>query len=291
MKNILFVLLLSIGVSFVSCSDGDDGGYNPDTAESPYVALPGRKVASLKTTNTVDGRNYSWEHKFVYDALGRIKEVNSEFVHHAKDVHEKFYLCNISSIASYYYNGDELRVDYSVVKIYPEDLMKNSKDSGSDRGVFNKAGVLTKFNTADFVYSGTMLKEAYYDGGIKYYVSRDASGNVTGFKKCDIDENVLSDYNSRYGYSRLPNKTNFDFSGYFGYWGVEQGISAIESPYYASYQLAAFGMFGATSAYLPLSVNNVEDSLSPGTWNLDSKGCPVSYVDPFGRKTVITYVD
>jgi hypothetical protein len=172
----------------------------------------------------------------------------------------------------------------------------NTKDSDTDRGVFNNAGVLTKMELADFVYSGTSLDEAYFESGEKFRIVRERS-NVAGYVIYDIaTDAVKKNFSSKYRYSSIRNKTNFDFSGYFGYWGVEQNMVANRMPYYASYQLAAFGMLGATSPYLPIAVALYDNdgnvtAYEYGTWELDSKDCPVSYVDGTGRKTVIRYVD
>lgn len=291
MKNILFILMLALGSTFVACSDSnDDGGYDPNTAETPYKPLPGRKVASLKTTNTIDGRDYWWEHKFTYDASGRIMEIKSEMQHYEARAGD-YVLCKIYSDAFYYYRGNELEVAYSLKRTYPNDLsIKNSTDSGTDRGLFNSAGVLVRFHSADFEYSGTSLRGAYFDGGVKYNVARDNSGNVTGYVRENENNGEKDDCSGKYGYSRIRNKSNFDFSGYFGYWGVETGIYANRLPYYASYQLAAFGMLGAISSYLPLSVKD-ENGNEYGTWELDSRDCPVLYTAPDGRRTEITYID
>ena len=294
MKNILTILMLSFCATFIACSDSDDGG-GSGSNESVYKPLDGRRVASVKTTNTVNGRNYSWEHRFSYDAQGRIKEINSNFVHYS-EYNARYYLCNISSNAKYSYDGNYLNVDYSVTRVYPENTVMNSKDSDTDRGVFNNAGVLTKMELADFVYSGTSLDEAYFESGEKFRIVRERS-NVAGYVISDIATDVVKkDFSSKYRYSSFKNKTNFDFSGYFGYWGVEQNMVANRMPYYASYQLAAFGMLGATSPYLPMAVAVYDNdgnvtAYEYGTWELDSKDCPVLYVDPSGRKTVITYVD
>lgn len=291
MKNILSILMLSMCATFMACSDSDDSGNNPDAAESVYTPLPGRKVASVTTTNTVGGRKYSWEHRFAYDSEGRIKEINSSFVHH-HEKNAKFYLCNITSKANYHYDGNELEVDYSVSRIYPDEPLMNSKTNDTDRGAFNNAGLLVKMGLADFVYSGTSVTEAYFESGERYEIKRERS-NVTGYIVYEItDDNVIADYSNRYGYSGIKNKTNFDFSGYFGYWGVEQNMIANRMPFYASYQLAAFGMLGSTSPNLPISVYNKDKGIFEyGTWELDSNEYPVAYTDPSGRKTIITYVD
>ena len=291
MKNILSILMLSLCATFVACSDSDGGDGNPDGGNSVYVPLPGRKVASVKTTSKINGRDYSWEHKFTYDAQGRIKEINSEIVHH-REYNYKFFRCNMSSNAKYRFNGNELEIEYSVARMYPDEPLMNSKENGKDRGAFNQAGVLSKFDLADFVYSGTSLNEAYFETGERFEIKHER-GNVVGYVVYDIaDDKVKADFSHKYGYSSIKNKTNFDFSGYFGCWGVESNVYATRMPYYASYQLAAFGMLGATSTHLPISVYNEETKMHDyGEWELDSKDCPILYTDPSGRKTTITYVD
>ena len=73
--------------------------------------------------------------------------------------------------------------------------------------------------------------------------------------------------------------------------------------YYAPYQLTAFGMLGATSAYLPLSMlsrndkgeivkdNDGNDVYLSGEWVRDEAGYPLEFVEETGRKTEIKYVD
>lgn len=292
----LFIFILSLVT--VACSSSD--GYNADTAKSPYEPSPTlRKVASVKTTNTIDGREYSWEHKFTYDAQGRIKDINTVMHHHRAvtfaDV-VRYYKCVITSRANYYYKGERLEVDYTVTREYPDYPDWNTRESETDKGLFNKSGVLSTISSIDFVYSTTQLLKAYSDGGREYTVMRDASGDVTGYLVKDVEsDSLILNKADEYRYSRLRNKTNFDFSAYFGYWGVEQEMYANRTPYYASYQLGAFGMLGATSPYLPLSIKNSDaeggDPYIPGSWELDSQDCPVSFTDATGRKTVVTYVE
>jgi hypothetical protein len=54
-------------------------------------------------------------------------------------------------------------------------------------------------------------------------------------------------------------------------------------------------MLGSTSKYLPEGIIEKDadgrDNYIPGTWELDSQECPVSYVDTEGRRTVITYFE
>lgn len=298
MKKLFYLFAVAACTMFAACSESDD--YNADTAESPYKPSPTlRKVASVKTTNSIDGRDYSWEHKFEYDAQGRIKSINSNMVHHrAVEFADmvRYYLCNITSKANYYYKGELLEVDYVVEREYPEYPEWNTHESGTDRGKFNKAGVLSTFSTIDFAYSTTSLNTAYTDSGREYTIKRDASGDVTGYLVKQVaNESVVLDRSVEYGYSHFRNRINFDLSAYFGYWGIEQEIYANRSQFYASYQLGAFGMLGATSPYLPLTMLGKDEYGNavylPGTWELDGRDCPLSFTDATGRKTEITYVD
>ncbi len=289
----LFILLVSFG--FVACSDSDS--YNADTAESNYKPSQHlRKVATVRTTNTIDGRDYSWEHKFSYDAQGRIKEINTVMRHYTPyefDNIVRYHACNIVSKACYYYRGEKLEVDYSLSREHPEYPDWNKSENGTDYGRFNEQGHLTAFSTLDFVYSRTVLQNAYSDSGIGYTIVRDGSGNVTGYKAIQTsNDSLLVDKSSKYYYSRIKNNTNFDFSAYFGYWGVEQDILANRMPYYASYQLGAFAMLGSTSPYLPFGIFD-EDSNEYifGRWELDDRDSPVLFTDATGRRTEITYVE
>ncbi|MBE6286104.1 MAG: hypothetical protein E7093_06670 [Bacteroidales bacterium] len=309
MKNLFkFIFLSLMTVAMVACNDSDD--YNPDTAVTPYEPVPGRRMVSqVKTTNTIDGRNYSWEHNFSYDAQGRIKEVNSSIVHYRPVPFEnkvRFYKCYITSKANYYFEGKSFRVEYSISKEYPDYPSWNGVESGRDRGRFNSNGTLAKMSSMDFEYSATQLQCAYSDGGYVYKPVRDSFGNVTGYTVLGMmnseSDTVVLDRSRDFLYSGIKNKTNFDFSGYFGYWGIEKGLMTLATEYYAPYQLTAFGMIGATSSYLPLRMivrdskgNVVNDAYGDryhnGMWEFDEKECPVSFVDGSGRKTEIKYVN
>lgn len=307
-KKFLNLLLMLLCVaSFTACSDDDGDGYNANAAVTPYEPLPGRIVASLKTTNEIDGREYSWEHRFEYDTLGRVKEINSYMCHHRLlefDNVDRFYKCYITSNAKYYYRGNVFEVKYNVTREYPDYPDWNTKENGTDEGVFNGSGVLTKFANMDFEYSRTALQKAFVDNGRRYDVIRDQSGNIKGYMLFNsVEDTLLVDRSRDFMYSRYRNKTNFDFSGYFGCWGVEQAIYANRSQYYASYQLAAFGMLGATSNDLPMYTvvrdekgNVVTDGggngiYVAGEWSFDEKNYPVLFVDASGRRTEIRYED
>ena len=311
MKKLFQMLFLSLfAVSLVACEDSEE--YNADTALSPYEPVPGKRmVAQVKTTNNIGGREYSWEHNFDYDAKGRIREINSKMVHYRAvefDNVIRFYRCNITSKANYYFlENNRLSVYYSVKHEYPEFPDWNSADEGRDNGTFNDNGTLASFSALDFTYSATQLQHAYADGGYMYEPSRNSSGDVTGYiirypDNYDNDSIVL-DRRGEYRFSSIRNKTNFDFSGYFGYWGLERAIPAVRTEYYAYYQIAAFGLLGAVSPNLPMHMlsrdskgNAVKDNggnpvYLTGKWEFDSKQCPVSFTDGSGRRTEIKYID
>lgn len=296
MKNIFPILLLSLCVGFVSCNEE----YDADTAHSLYEPSQARRVASVKTTFMENGGENIHHHRYTYDAKGRIKAVNSDLVIYTPVVKDyidtAYYRCNMTTSANYFYRGEELEVAFSVSTEYPDLPAMNRLSSGSNYGVFNSNGVLSRFSQASFDYSTTMLLQSYADGDICFDVTRDADGNITGYRKYVVTtDKVLEERSNLYHYHPRKNKTNFDFSAYFGHWGVEQGVPVISRPYRAPYQLAAFGMLGATSPYLPYGVvekaPDGSNILLKGTWEFDSQDYPVSYTDPDGRKTVITYCE
>lgn len=297
MKHLFPTLLLLLCAGFVSC----DKEYDADTAESLYQPVPGKRlVASVKTTIAAKGGEDIHEHNFTYDAQERIKAVRSNLVIHTpvivnnngfRDTIDTWY--NMDSRADYFYRGAELEIAYTVSIEYPEYPGMNSRTSSSVYGTFNRGGVLDRFSQASFSYSATSLQKAYNDAGFCFEVTR-SGGNVTGYIKSDaVTESVLDDKSGSYHYTSLKNNTNFDFSAYFGYWGVEQCVSLMSNSYRAPFRLAAFGMLGATSPKLPLGVIESDADGNEvrlyGEWELDGKECPVSYVDPDGRRTVITY--
>ena len=296
MKNIFPILLLSLCVGFVSCNEE----YDADTAESLYEPSQARRVASVKTTFMENGGENIHHHRYTYDAKGRIKTVNSDLVIYTPVVKDyidtAYYRCNMTTSANYFYRGEELEVAFSVSTEYPDLPAMNRLSSSSNYGVFNSNGVLSRFSQSSFEYSTTMLLQAYSDGDICFNVTRDADGNITGYRKYVVTtDKVLEERSNLYHYHPRKNKTNFDFSAYFGHWGVEQGVPVISRPYRAPYQLAAFGMLGATSPYLPYGVvekaPDGSNILVKGTWEFDSQDYPVSYTDPDGSKTVITYCE
>lgn len=295
--KILKSAILILCVSFMSCDNNDYSGYDADTAESPYKPIEGRRmVASVKTTNTVGGRNYSWEHQFSYDSHGRIREINSHIVHHhykeSSIGYSKYYRCDITSKANYYYLGNGIDIVYSVEREYPEYPDWNTSASGKDEGRFNANGTLGKYSVLDFEYSATSLNTAYIDGGRRYEIVRGRGGNISGYKLYDeIADTLMVDHADRYEFSYDKNRTNFDFSGYFGYWGAEQEIPINSSIYYAPYQLAAFGMLGAGCQHLPLGITLTDSNgnETTGQWELDSEGYPLSFTDAYGRRTEVAY--
>lgn len=293
MKNIKLLLISSV---FMLVACGEYHGYDADDAQSPYIPNDGvYMVKSLKTTSVYAGREYSWEHEFKYDAHNRVKEVASNILYHVERYVggvKGFYKCNRKSSAQYYYLNDAIDVTYSVAFEYPGHSDWNIEHNGTDEGVFNEDGFLKKFSALDFGYSGSVLAVANSDGGRRYEITRDRNNNVTGFNLFDeYTDSLMVDNADECGYLLQKNNTNFDFSGYFGFWGVEEEIVANASPYYAAYQLAAFGMLGTTSKYLPLGKAVVGEEIKTGKWELDDKQRPVMFTDSSGRKTVVTYMN
>lgn len=298
MKNFLSIFAFVLCAVFVSCSEE----YDADTAESHYQPVPGKRlVSSVKTTFTANGGENVHEHNFTYDAKNRIKAVRSNLVVYTpvivnnngfRDTITTY--CNLVSGADYFYRGEGFEVAYTVSIEYPELPGMNNYASSSYFGYFNSNGVLNRFSQVSFEYSGTRLQRAYVDGGICFDLVYDGDGNVSGYKKYNTyTDQVYENCIGRYHYHPIKNKTNFDFSAYFGYWGVEQGVPLISIPYRALFQLAAFGMVGETCRNLPFGViekNDAgEDEQFYGEWEFDAQDYPLSYIDTDGRKTVITY--
>lgn len=290
------LLLLLVSVLFVAC--GEYYGYDADDADSPYLPKEGvHIVKSVKTTSQYAGREYSWEHNFQYDAKNRIKGIDSKIVYHVEQSSggvKRFYRCNRNSTVQYYYLDNALDVKYSVSFEYPEYPAWNVTREGTDEGIFDvKKGLLSKHSSLDFEYSGMTLVTAYSDGGRRYEFQRDRDGNVTGYRMLDnYADTVMVDKGDVCRYSYKKNNTNFDFSGYFGFWGVEEELVPNGAPYYAAYQLAAFGFLGTTSQYLPNGTGEIKDgTVNTGKWEVDENGRPSLFTDISGRKTVVTYFD
>ena len=297
MKHLFSILCFSLGAIFVSCNDI----YDADTAESFYEPVPGKRlVASVKTVFTENGGENIHEHRFSYDAKGRIKTVSSNLVIYSPVVTNyydtAYYKCNMVTSANYFYRGEELEVAFTVSTDYPDLPGMGRYSSSSNFGIFNSNGVLNRFSQGAFDYSATMLQQAFSDGDICFDVAHNSDGNVTGYKKYLVTTGqVYEDKVGLYHYHPIKNKTNFDFSAYFGYWGVEQCVPTISRSYRAPYQLAAFGMLGATSPHLPFGIirrgADGRDNYIYGEWEFDSKDYPLSYVDTDGRRTEITYYE
>lgn len=292
-KRFLGFSLLLASLSFFSCSEDEYSKYDADNAKSPYSPIESAyKVKSITTTNRFEGRDYSWEHSFEYDSHNRIKEINVSIVDYRYvDEIDHYYTRNIKSKAQYYYFDNALDVRYSISWEHPENPLLNSDASGIVDGLFSADGNIIKMASMDFEYSGNTLADGYSDGGRHYVITHDRNGNVTGYTLYSDNNSVITNKADAYKYSLHENKTNFDFSGYFGYWGVETEMPYNGTPYYAPYQFAAFGMLGSTSPQLPLgrrATTGIGDVVY-GEWKLDNNGCPVEFVDTDGRKTVITY--
>lgn len=304
MKKFFWIFMMAAAVVFTACSD-DSEGYDADSAVSNYVpSQSGRKVASLYTTNVIDGREYSFRHNFTYDKQGRIKEVNSEIQHHrlwnTVDGRLQNTPCNITSNAKYYYKGEFIDVACSVVGKYPEKPSWDYSRSFTDGGRLNDNGHIITYSQPPYEgfeceYNFTNLRSVAFDGGYLFDILRDAAGNVNGHRFTGYDKagnDSTSTRAGRYQYTAVKNKTNFDFAAYFGYWEHERFVSALSSWPYATYQLAAFGFFGSCGNYLPLCDSSLADDFSAtDLWEFDEMVCPVKYTAPDGRVTEITYVE
>ena len=294
MKNIFSILFLSLCVAFASCTED----YDADAATSYYEAPTDcRLVKSVKSTFTENGYESTYEHRFAYDAKNRIKTITSTQTFYSpfleKYIDTVYYKCNMTSTANYFYRGEELEVAYAITIKYPDKPTENKYASSSNYGFFKPNGVLGRFSLGAFEYNLVALEAAYSDDDICIELYRDGKGNVTGYKKYKhTTGQVLENKGNRYFYSSAKkNRTNFDFSAYFGYWGAEQAVPLISRAYRAPFQLAAFGMLGATSTYLPDGIIDADGGKKYGTWEWDEadNNYPVSYIDPEERKTEITY--
>jgi hypothetical protein len=149
-------------MAFVSCNDD----YDADSAQSVYVPVKGRHmVASVKTTEKVQGREFVWEHKFTYDSHGRIKTINSDVKAYERTV-LGYLQCNIISSANYYYKGEGLDVVFDFKLDYPNYPSLNFNGGNTDSGYFNRAGVLARFGSLELEYSTTQLQRAYSTGDV-----------------------------------------------------------------------------------------------------------------------------
>ena len=309
MKKFFYLLLLSAGLLSVACSS--DEGYDADSAQSNYVpAVADKMLASVYTTSTIDGRSYAWKHNFSYDKHGRIKEVNSVIKHHEKyqpnplSTAVYYRECDITSNAKYYYDVANLKITYRQSFDYPTYPARNYSYQYTDAASLNDDGSIARFVSMSSAGSlsfecnykrDAVLDVVVYDEDNKLTFERDVVNDVTGYYFKGINDNgndSIVDRQGLYEYTFTKNKTNFDFSAYFGYWGVERWIDALASWPYANYQLAAFGFFGTVSPYLPkwnVEEASGKDNYEP--WEFDSNGYPVKYTDPTGRVTEITYVE
>lgn len=309
-KYIGFILMSFLAFAFVACSDSD--GYNADSAVSLYEPTPGRKVAQVKTYDTVDGRDYTWEHNFSYDVHGRVKEINSTVATFLKIKNQndeyiyKRYI--ITSKANYYFDQEKLSVQYSVSSVCPEDSYYNGAfdDRGKRYGVFGNNGKLASFFSLDFEYSAALLLKAYEDGGRMYIPQRDASAGVNGYRsfgQAEHGDTLIADCSNEVVYGSLRNKTNFDIAGYLGLWGVELGVYELNYGVENPYQLSSLGLVGVPASVLPLKMlargkdgKPLKDGSGANLYldcgvELDAKDCPVSFVDGRGRRTEIKYAD
>lgn len=281
-KYFKFLLLLPLAAIVASCSS-DDEEYNADTAITPYEPLPAetyRMIKSIKLTQDYNGRNYSWNYDFSYDAQNRIKSVDCDIVaHEYSPKKKKWYKFNGNTTMNYYFIGENvLKIVSMVNKEYPE-TGENKSLTTNYVGQFNNSGALIHFGQFDAVYSGNILQEAHLDNERVYTFYRDRYNNVTGYR-CDSVNKVLADYSNIYNYVTIENNTNIDLSGFIGNWVIEREIPLNEQGNYPILFLAAFDMLGTRSQHLP-----------DGTWAADNKGYPSSCTLPSGKKLKIEYME
>lgn len=281
MRKFLYMLVLPLVAAIaVSCTQDDDDNYNADAAVTSYAPVEGFVVASVKTTKENNGRLFSWEHKFTYDAKKRIKRIDSDIVHHQKASSGKWYICNISSQANYYFKEDNImKVRYNISRSFPDYEKWNNTLSGVYSGTFDAEGRLMNFGPYDCEYSGGTLYKVYFDNSRIYTLQRDSYSNIKGYV-CDSMDVRIASQQDIYNYEPIArNNTNFDFSAYIGNWVVEREIPDCVSWPYAPFQLAAFGMLGYGGVNLP-----------SGDWEFDASGAPVLFTDDRGYRTEIKYV-
>lgn len=280
-KYFKFLLLLPL-FAFVAACSSDEEEYNADTAVTPYKPLPAetyRMIKNIKLTQNYNGRDYSWNYNFSYDAQNRIKNVNCDIAAHAySDKKNKWYRLNRNTSMNYYFTGENMLKIVTVVNDeYPE-TGENKSLTTNYIGQFNNAGALVHFGQFDCVYSGNVLEKAYVDNERIYTFYRDRNNNVTGYR-CD-SINKTYDYPNTYKYNTIENYTNIDLSGFIGNWVIEREIPVNESTDYPILFLAAFDMLGTRSQYLP-----------DGAWAADNKGYPGSCTLPSGKKLKIEYME
>lgn len=282
MRKFLFLFLLPfIAAVAVSCDEGNEfDNYNADAAVTSYKPIEGFMVASVKTTKESNGRLFSWKHTFSYDKKNRIKSIDSEIVHHQKASSGKWYICNISSRANYYFKDDNyMKVRYNVSRSFPDYPRWDNTLSGTYGGTFNNEGWLGNFGPFDCEYSGGTLSKVYMDNSRIYTLQRDTYGNVKGYV-CDSMDVRVAVKEDIYKYEPVAkNNTNFDFSAYIGNWVMEREIPDCTNWPYAPFQLAAFGMFGYSGLNLP-----------SGEWEFNESGAPILFTDERGFRTEIQYL-
>ncbi len=275
-----FALLFMLAAFFAAACNSDNEGYNADTAISHYKPLPStsyRMVRGILMEQTYNGRNYSWDYVFTYDAQNRIKNVNCDIVTHAKDGNGKYHKITGAVSMNYIFESENIMKINTIIN--DPDHIINEDSNYKYAGEFNENGLLDNFAVFGCEYShGGTLNKAYMDNERIYTMLRDDKGNVAGYR-CDSVGNVLANYPQKYEYSAISNKTNIDIAGFVGNCDIEREIPGNENKQYPIVLLSAFDMLGQRSPNLP-----------KGSWVLDSDRCPTEGTLSTGIKLTIRYM-
>lgn len=276
MKKYLSILLISTSLFATASCSSDDDSYNADDAVTSYNPMPSdiyKTVKGIKVTQNYNGKDYSWDYNFDYDAHNRIKSVNCDIVAYAKDDKGKYHKVTGTISTDYRFEDNNmLVVDSRITNI-------NFNDNSSYRyvGEFNRAGYLEHFGPFSCVYSSSnRLSEAYLDNERKYsFEYEERYGNITGYV-CDSVNKRVEQHNI-YEYHSKTNKTNIDIAGFIGNCIIEREISGNENKSYPILFLSAFDMLGTRSNNLP-----------EGNWVIDNN-LPLNAVLPTGQKLEFRY--
>lgn len=279
MKKHFTLLFMAASLFMVACSS-DDEGYNADTAISHYTPMPQddyRMVQGIKMTQLYNGRNFTWDYTFDYDAQNRIKNVNCDVTTFAKDNSGKYHKVTGAITMNYIFESENIMKIHTTITSEPQGII-NEDSEYKYAGEFSNDGRLTDFAVFGCEYSmGGRLSKAYMDNERVYSMSHDGMGNITGYR-CDSVNKVLADYPNKYEYSVALNKTNIDIAGFMGNCVIEREIPGNENEMYPIVLLSAFDMLGQRSPGLP-----------KGEWSYDAQGSPVKGVLSDGIELNIRY--
>lgn len=276
-QTFLYLTLLSIiALATIGCSKSDDE-YNADTAPSYYK--PGvyeRMVDSILITSTVDGRDYSWNYNFIYDAQNRIKEIRGLRKFYESSLKQN---CEETIISKYYFfDNVTLGVEY-FYNIYIPKTGQSGNRQGKYYGCFDGDGKLISFDSFDCEYEGLILNKVYTDYETSFALEYDRYNNIIKTYQLDsLGTNPIEKTILEYEYSNKKNNTNIDFASFLGYNIAERNIQWNKLHPYEYFHLGAFEMFGSRSYHLP-----------KGEWTFDEEGYPVKYISPKERTYIIKY--